>query len=132
MATSKNCGNSNQQELWNLKPHTGTQVVVDGLYHCKSCRLGALGNSSTAFRSRDPVGITSFRAHFTSLHSHSSLLTFVFCFLVLFHSFCSHALVFGKTLLPKFHISYSHTEWYLLFSLAEIVLALAEASPMKN
>ena len=38
------------------------------------------------------------------------------CFIVLFHSCCSHSRVFGKTLLYEFHISYSHTEWYLLFS----------------
>ena len=45
--------------------------------------------------------------------------------------FCSHARVFGKPLLHEFFISYSHTEWYLLFSRGDIVLALAEASPIK-
>ena len=34
----------------------------------------------------------------------------------LFHSCCSHASVFGKTLVHQFHISYSHTEWYFIFS----------------
>ena len=50
---------------------------------------------------------------------------------LLFHSCCSHAWVFGKTLVHEFPISYSHTEWYLLFSRGEIVLALAEALPIK-
>ena len=37
------------------------------------------------------------------------------CFFVLFDSFCSHAPVFGKTLVHEFHIFYSHTEWCLFF-----------------
>ena len=37
-------------------------------------------------------------------------------FFVLFHSCCSHAQVFGKTLVHEFLISYSHTEWHLFFS----------------
>ena len=36
-------------------------------------------------------------------------------FFILFHSCCSHALVFGKTLVHEFPISYSHTEFYLVF-----------------
>ena len=44
-----------------------------------------------------------------------SLITF-FCYFVLCHSCCSHARVFGKTLLHEFLISYNHTEWYLFFS----------------
>ena len=67
-----------------------------------------------------------FRSHFASFHTHASLLTFFVCFFILFHSCCSHARVFGKTLAHKFPLSYSHTEWYLLFSKGEIVLALAE------
>ena len=51
-----------------------------------------------------------FRARFT-FNTHASLLTFFVCFCLLFHSCCSHARVFGKTLLHEFHISYSHTEW---------------------
>ena len=35
--------------------------------------------------------------------------------LILFHSCCSHAWVFGKTLAHEFLISYNHTEWYLFF-----------------
>ena len=36
---------------------------------------------------------------------------------MLFHSCCSHAIVFGKTPAHESPVSYSHTEWYLLFSL---------------
>ena len=50
---------------------------------------------------------------------------------ILFYSCCSHARVFGKIHVHEFTISYIHTEWYLLFSRSEIVLALAEASPIK-
>ena len=56
-----------------------------------------------------------FRARFTSFHAHASLLIF-FSFSVLFHFWCSHAQVFGKTLVHDFLISYSHTEWYFIFS----------------
>ena len=41
-------------------------------------------------------------------------ITLFFCFFVLFHSCCSLARVFGRTLLHELHISYSHTEWCLL------------------
>ena len=33
------------------------------------------------------------------------------CFFVLFHSCCSRAWMFGKTLVHEFHISYRNTEW---------------------
>ena len=56
-----------------------------------------------------------FRDCFTFFLSHDSLLTFFVCFSILFHSCCSHVRVFGKTLVHEFHISYRHTEWYLLF-----------------
>ena len=49
----------------------------------------------------------SFLACFTFLHTHSSFLTFFFCFFVVFHSCGSNALVFKKILLHEFHISYS-------------------------
>ena len=54
-----------------------------------------------------------FRARFSSFHAHASLLTFfrVFDF---FHSCCSHAQVFGKTLVHEF-IFYSQTELYTCF-----------------
>ena len=45
-----------------------------------------------------------------------SLLTFFLCFIALFQSCCSHAQVFGKTLVHEFLIFYSHTEWDLLSS----------------
>ena len=32
-------------------------------------------------------------------------------FFILFHSLCSHAQMFGKTLVHEFPISYSHAEW---------------------
>ena len=54
-------------------------------------------------------------AHFSSFHAHASLLTFFVCFFILFLSCCSHAQVFGKTLVHEFPISYRETEWYLLF-----------------
>ena len=38
----------------------------------------------------------------------------------------------GRALVHEFHISYSHTKWYLLFLLGEIAFAVAEASPVKN
>ena len=46
--------------------------------------------------------------------THASL-AFFFCFFIFFHSCCSHVWVVGKTLMHEFLISYSHTEWYLLF-----------------
>ena len=72
-----------------------------------------------------PSGLHFFRARFASFHTHASLLTIFVCFFVLFRSCCSHARVY------EFPMSYSRTEWYLLFSRGEIVLALAEASPIK-
>ena len=57
-----------------------------------------------------------FRARCTSFHTHASLLTILFRFFILFHSCCSHAAGFHKTLVHEFPITYSHTEWYLCFS----------------
>ena len=62
-----------------------------------------------------PSGLPFFHARFISFHTHTSLLT-VFCFFILFHSCCSHAWMFGKTLVREFPMSYSHTEWYIIFS----------------
>ena len=56
--------------------------------------------------------------------AYASLLTIFVCLCVLFRSCCSHAVVFGKTLVHEFPMSYSHTEWYLLFSRGEIVCEL--------
>ena len=75
-------------------------------------------------------GLLFFRTRFASFILH--YLLFVFCFFVLFHSCCSHARVFRKSLVFEFRIFYSHTEWYLFFSRGEIVLPLTEASPIKN
>ena len=62
-----------------------------------------------------PLGLL-FLCMLTSFHSHASLLTFFVRFDILCNSCCSHARVFGKTLVQEFHISFSHTEWYLFFS----------------
>ena len=61
-------------------------------------------------------GTSFFRVHCASFHNHSPLLIFFLCCIVLFQSCCSHAQVFGKTLLHEFSIFYSHTEWNLLSS----------------
>ena len=92
-------------------------------YWCRLVRYFI--NSFVASRSRwggrpglwfRPSGLLFFfLARFTSFQTHASLLT-SFCFFVLFHSCCSHAGVFPKTLVHEFPISYSHTEWYLLLS----------------
>ena len=82
------------------------KILTDYVYYC--CILimivQSVGNS---FFFRDP---------FASFHTHASLHTVVVCFFILFHSCSSHDRVFAKTLLHEFLISYSHTEWYLLFS----------------
>ena len=57
-----------------------------------------------------------FRTRFDYFHTRASLLTFFFCFFVLFHSCRFHAPVFGRTLMHEFHISDSHYESYLPFS----------------
>ena len=62
-----------------------------------------------------------FRARKTSFHTHASLLTVFVCFFILFHSCCSHTRVFGKTLVHKFPISYSYTEWYLRYSRNDMI-----------
>ena len=53
-------------------------------------------------------------------------------FLVLFHSCCSYARMFGKMLVLEFHVSHSHSGWCLHYSLGEIGIALAESLPIKN
>ena len=45
-----------------------------------------------------------FLAHFTTFNFHSFLLYFLICFLVFFHSCCSHAQVFGRTLVHEFNV----------------------------
>ena len=62
-------------------------------------------------------GLLSFEPALFFFHTHASLLTVFVCLSVLFHSCCSRARVFGKTLVHKFPISYSHTEWYFHFFL---------------
>ena len=60
-------------------------------------------------------GLLIFHDCFTCFHTHASHLTFYVSFLILFHSCCSYVQVFRKTLMHEFPITYSHTEWYLLF-----------------
>ena len=43
------------------------------------------------------------------------ILSGVPLFFALFQSCCSHAQVFGKTLVHEFPISYRHTEWHPFF-----------------
>ena len=92
-------------------------VITYVCYYCISLRssiplrgsrriigVGSLVNSSTASGLSGGDGYSLgtsffFRDIFTSFHTHASRLTF-FCFL--FHSWCSHARVFGKTLLNWF------------------------------
>ena len=69
-----------------------------------------------------PSGLLLIRARCTFFHTHASLLcahVFV-CLIVLFRSCCSHAQVFGKTLVHEFLISYSHTEWYFIFPTVQL------------
>ena len=63
------------------------------------------------------VGTSFIRARGVFFHTYASLLCVFVCLIVLFHSCCSHAWVFGKTLMHEFPVSYSHTEWYFLISL---------------
>ena len=77
-----------------------------------------------SFRCDRPSGLICFvPMHFISFHTHASPLTIFVCFFIVFHSWCFHSRVFGKTLVHEFQISYTHTEWFLLFSRGEIVLA---------
>ena len=82
------------------------------------CRLGSLGNLSTASWRSDPVetvgqsyssapGLLFIHAHFILSILILFLFAFFLCFFVLFHPCCSHAPVCGKTPLHEFHISYS-------------------------
>ena len=61
-----------------------------------------------------PLGLLFFYPCFASLYTCVSLIIF-FCLFVLFHPCCSHMQVFRKILVNEFHISYSHTAWYLFF-----------------
>ena len=110
-----------------FKPRPDCSEWIIGVY---VCMLGSLGYSSFASRSSDSwetvglrpclsyswaVGTLYFPAHFISLHFHSFLHAIFFCFFVVFQSYCPHAQGFGTTLVREIHVSYSHTEWNLLF-----------------
>ena len=62
------------------------------------------------FRCDRPSGLLLFVPAVLFFHTHASLLCVFVCLIVLFHSCCSNAQVFGKTLVHEFLISYSHTE----------------------
>ena len=96
--------------------------------------ISSLGNSSTAAGSSDHGGtvgptysyaVGSFFSYqlYTSFHISSSLLTFFLSLFILLYSCCSHAQIFGKTLVYELHISNNLTEWSF-FSRGEIVLKL--------
>ena len=56
-----------------------------------------------------------FRAHCAFFNFNSYVLTLFTCFFVSFQSCCSHAQVFGRTLVHEFHFLYCHTDRNLLF-----------------
>ena len=66
------------------------------------------------------------------LYTFNFLPAFCFCLLVLFHSSCCHVQFLWTTLLHKFHIFYSHTEWYLLFLQNVIAILYVDISSVKN
>ena len=68
-----------------------------------------------------------FSARFAYFRTHASFTFFIGLF-ILFILAVPMRECLGNL---EFPISYSHTEWYLLFSWGEIVPALAEASPIK-
>ena len=68
------------------------------------------------------VGTSFVRARCATFHTHASLLTifvcfFFVCFFVLFRFCCSHTRVFWKTLVHEFPFTYSHNDFYSIFSL---------------
>ena len=85
------------------------------------------------FGSDSLSGFLFFCADFTSFCTRAFLLKFFVCFFVLFHSYCSHAWVFGKTLLHEFPISYNLTELYifLYFFLNKMIKMVEESSVKK-
>ena len=64
-------------------------------------------------------------------NQYTFLVTFFFCLFVFFHSCCSHAQAFGKTLVHEFPISYTPTEWHFIFSRNDMI-EMVEESPIKN
>ena len=87
------------------------------------CRLGLLGNSSTASWSNDPGGTVGLGYSLAVGPKYFIIFllflgyAFFLCFFVFFQPSCSHAEVFGITFLHEFHIFYSRTEGnlFLLF-----------------
>ena len=89
--------------------------VVQRSVHTKVLRHGL--SWMTDVNGRDLVtGQDFFFCVRGTFHVHSPILTLFLCFIVSFQSCCSHARVFGKTLMHEFPIFSSHTEWNLLSS----------------
>ena len=77
-----------------------------------------------------PSGLLSFvPPHLLFPYSHLS--SYRLRLFILIHSFSYHARVFGKTLVHEFPISYSHAEWYLIFSRNDMI-EMVEESPVRN
>ena len=107
------------------------------------CRVGSLGNSSTAYGSIDhgvTVGPSCMYCHFyrvrrtpfhifTTLFLPSSSVSFF-----LFNFCCTHAQVFGKALMHEFRISCSHTGRCFLFfeKKAKVKSSMARSLPVEN
>ena len=87
-----------------------------------SYRLGLSGNASTASESSDPgrqqALVTVRPSGLLDFSYPQCFFKLSFCVFLLFHSCCSHARVFGKTLLHEFRISNCHTECMVIHSIA--------------
>ena len=97
-------------------------------------RLSLLGNSAAALGSNDVGTLFFFFSCCAFFNFNSFLPAFLLCFFAIFHSYCSHLPVFGKTLVHEFHIFYSHTEWnFFLFVLLGLTLFwLSSAIKLNN
>ena len=72
-----------------------------------------------------------FRAHCTSFHIHSSLLTFFLSFFVFYHYCCSHAQVFGKNSCISSTFPIAILSGTCFFRIRNIP-CFSRASPIKN
>ena len=94
---------------WGEETHKSASVPLScgqGLNMWRwSSKMVWVGTSLSGLRGgRDWTGQSYFTELFLCIscpfHIHSPLLTFFLCFIVLFQSCCSHAQVFGRTLMP--------------------------------
>ena len=91
------------------------------------CSLGLLGSSSAASGIGDPwwdgapsrpelkLGQTYFFMPSVLFSMFTHLLRSYWFFVILFVACCTLAQVFRRTFMHEFHISCSHTEWFLHF-----------------